>query len=109
LLINIKIMKKFMAACCIPFFALGACTKDTGNSGSLSEGVITRADFGACICCGGWFIDIGQNSYRFYTIPESSHIDLTKETFPLYVTVGWKKSENQCDGLEIAIDYIRKK
>jgi len=54
-------------------------------------------------------IDIGQNTYRFYTVPANSHLDLTQETFPLPVTVGWKKSENQCDGLEITIDYISKR
>jgi hypothetical protein len=102
-------MKKIVIICVIFILTAGACTKDTGNTRMLSEGIITRADYGACICCGGWMIDIGQSTYRFYAIPDNSHLDLTKETFPLNVIVGWKKSENQCDGLEITVDYISKR
>jgi hypothetical protein len=69
---------------------------------------ITGPDYRMCACCGGWFIEIDDTTYRFYELPKSSSIDLENETFPLEVTVKWKKTENACMSDLIDIEKITK-
>ena len=73
------------------------------------EGKITGSDPAMCACCGGWFITIGQDRYRFDNLPNNSSIDLNKENLPIYVRLNWKKDPNQCMGDEIVVLEIEKK
>jgi len=75
----------------------------------LSEGTITGPDFRECACCGGWFIDIGGETYRFQELPCSCSLDLMNEEFPLDVFLDWKKDPDGCLGDEIIVYRIKKK
>ena len=75
----------------------------------MHEGKITGCDFRECMCCGGWYIEINNNTYRFNNLPVNSNIDLQHEPFPIHVEVIWEKDVHGCLGDEILIDYIKKK
>lgn len=72
-------------------------------------GKIIGEDSRCCICCGGYFIQIDQNSYRFRSLPAGSGINLNTVTFPIYVNVAFHKMDTQCWGDEIIIERIRMK
>src|SRR3970282_2155655 len=74
----------------------------------MDEGTITGYDTRECSCCGGFFIDIGTLTYRFYTVPDNSNLNLENPDFPIYVKLDWKKDENACLGDEIKILRIQK-
>jgi hypothetical protein len=73
-----------------------------------SKGIITGGDPRDCACCGGWFIEIDTSRYRFNSLPDSSGINLEKETLPLKVKLDWKKSDHICLGDEIIVTRIKK-
>ena len=75
----------------------------------MSYGQITNADYRLCMCCGGWFINIGNETYRFLSLPENSDLNLTEETLPMNVELDWTKDENACLGDEIIISSIKKR
>ncbi len=74
----------------------------------MDQGTITGADYRKCMCCGGWFIKIKEDQYRFYQLPDNSGIDLQEEKFPLEVHVNWKKDTAACLGDEIIVLEIGK-
>jgi hypothetical protein len=88
--------------------SLMACKKESSN---LQEGKITGYDYRKCYspCCGGYYIQIGNTTYRSLDLEENNLLDLSTETFPLPVLLEWKKVENSCGGDLITISYIRKK
>ena len=73
-------------------------------------GVITGPDLRMCVCCGGWFIEIGENTYRFEEseLPANLNFDLSEEEPPFKVKLTWQKRMEGCMGDEILITYIRK-
>lgn len=81
------------------------CGKDDPNN----YGQITGPDMSLCPCCGGWFIEIEDETYRFFNLPENSGINLTNESWPIYVELEWVKDGNGCMGDEIFINSIRKR
>lgn len=96
----------------IGFFVVSSCkdeTISTGNNQYKSTGLITHADFRECMCCGGWFIKIDTNTYRFYNLPDSSNMNLDKETLPLQVELDWKFPVSPCMDDLITVIRIRKK
>jgi len=84
--------------------SLLSCDKEVVKSSAQ----ITGPDYRKCSCCGGWFIEIDNSTYRFYELPKTNSIDLENETFPLEVTVKWKKQENACMSDLIDIEKITK-
>ncbi len=73
-----------------------------------STGIITGPDIRECICCGGYFIEIGDSTYNFDTLPAFSAIDLETETFPINVKLDWLY-DRDCGGIEyIDISKIKK-
>jgi hypothetical protein len=72
------------------------------------KGIITGADLRMCACCGGYIINIQNAVYRFGSLPENSGIDLSINSFPIYVIVSYHQKPDQCMGDEIIIDKIRK-
>lgn len=84
-----------------------ACSEEV-NSDFKDIGTITGEDFRRCMCCGGWFIDINSETYRFDELPGNSHIDLTMEQLPIKVHLDWVIDENACLGDEIIIERIEK-
>jgi hypothetical protein len=61
-----------------------------------SNGEITGADNGMCICCGGWDIQINKVTYQFDSLPPNTNIDLRKETFPILVKLDWQLNKIGC-------------
>lgn len=101
-ILNFLIMKPFVIIASFLFvFALG-CTKDD----PVYYGQITGVDYSLCVCCGGWFIDIENETYRFYHLPENNNIDLSEEIMLVDVILEWEKDENGCLGDEIIISSI---
>lgn len=77
---------------------------------SMDEGVITGVDTRECLCCGGYFIDIKNSTYRFQSLPSESGIDLTNNpVFPINVKLSWKMKDTLCLGDEIIVLKISKK
>ena len=74
----------------------------------MDQGTITGADFRKCMCCGGWFINIKKEQYRFYKLPKGSGIDLQSESLPLEVQLNWEQDTTACMGDEILIKEIEK-
>jgi hypothetical protein len=68
-----------------------------------SSGIITGYDIRECICCGGFFIDIENETYRFYEVPQNSRLNLDNPSFPIYVKLDWTKDPNACLGDEIIV------
>ena len=99
-------MKLLLLALSITLLTFSSCTKDSKYE---SSGIITGQNLGMCPCCGGWFIDIDNTTYRFYNIPENSNIDLENLTYPINVELNWEPKNVQCMGDEIVVEEIVKK
>lgn len=82
-----------------------SCSKENN---SICEGTITGKDMSLCMCCGGWFIEIDNATYRFNKLPENCNIHLENEILPISVKLDWQKDKNQCLGDEIIIKRIVK-
>ena len=104
-------MKKLILFCAFFILIIPACTKDKSTDAEnkfQSDGIITGADYRKCMCCGGWFIDIADSTYRFYELPDGSSIDLRNETMPLEVRLDWHNNDKPCKGI-IVVERIKKK
>ncbi len=82
-----------------------SCKKDKVED---LNGKITGADMRKCMCCGGFFIEILDSTYRFDSIPFNSGIKLNIDTFPILVKVAFHKKNPLCLGDEIIIDRMKK-
>ena len=74
-----------------------------------SNGTITGYDTRECSCCGGFYIEIDNVTYRFYDLPSNSSLNLENPTFPIYVKLDWTKDTNACLGDEIIVSRIEKR
>ncbi len=100
-------MKKIILTSLLLLIVFTSCTTEVDDF--MDEGTIKGYDNRECICCGGYFIDISNTTYRFYTIPENSNLDLTNPSFPISVNLKWKEDEPQCLGDEIIVIRIEKR
>jgi hypothetical protein len=94
-------MKIKIIACLLVASLVSSCSKEIAKL-YKSEGKITGVDLALCPCCGGWYITIGADTYRFDDVPANSGIDLTKETFPLKVKLDWEPIESNCQRITIS-------
>jgi len=76
------------------------------NHGYQSEGTITGYDFRKCMCCGGYFVDIEDSTYRFYTMPNGFIFNWETDTFPIEVLLNWKPDSVLCLGDEIIVSKM---
>lgn len=76
---------------------------------ALDEGTITKQDFALCACCGGWFIEIGDETYRMPVRPADAELDLSSDNLPMDVLLRWELETDPCLGDEIIVSEIRKK
>ena len=80
--------------------SFGDCNKDDPNNpGPPSKfredkAVLTAADYAACICCGGIFMDIDNTKYRLVKWPSS--FDITGKSFPIKVQLTWRVINEPC-------------
>ena len=101
-------MKKILAvALIIIAFSIVSCS--LGGDDSMSDGTITGYDTRECACCGGFFIEIDNVTYRFYDVPPNSELNLQNPTFPIYVKLDWTKDANACLGDEIIVLRIEER
>ncbi len=99
-------MKKIIFILFLSAIVFSSCSmKDVK---SFQKATITGPDRSMCACCGGWFIDIGEKTYRFYDLPESSTLDVKNASFPLHVELQWRKNKAGCKGDEIIVEKIKK-
>ena len=98
---------KYFILTIIITFSLAFCKRE--NNDYLSDGIILGPDIRMCICCGGWYIEIGSATYEFDSLPDASNINLQQETFPVRVKLGWQLSDKAaCPDKRIMINWIRK-
>ena len=71
-----------------------------------SDGIITGIDDRECSCCGGYFIEIGDSTHRFETIPPGTNLKLENQDFPIFVKLDWHEDPNACLGDEIIVERI---
>jgi hypothetical protein len=89
-------------------FPIISCHKDKDNTVEGLQGKITGTDMRKCMCCGGYYIEIQDSTYRFDSIPINSGINISIDTFPIFVSVLFHKKNPQCLGDEIVIDKMKK-
>jgi hypothetical protein len=83
-----------------PIYILGIILVMTfshkGKNDYKSEGKITGADNGMCICCGGWDIQINKVTYQFDSLPPNTSINLRRDAFPIFVKLDWQLNNTGC-------------
>lgn len=87
---------QFLAIVFVSCLLCISCNKQDPVPLQSDRGTITGRDYGLCVCCGGWFIDINNEDYRFIQVPEASNIDLVYSEFPIEVILTWSPVENDC-------------
>lgn len=108
--LNVKIPKFIQILMIALLLFLVSCKKDyTTEPEYRSEGIIIGVDARKCMCCGGWYIKIKNDTLRFGNLPPQSNVNLQNESFPLNVRLVWKIDPNACLGDEIIILNIEKK
>jgi hypothetical protein len=84
-------------ALCFTLFTMSSCEKEQEKEDAMQEATITSFDVSLCACCGGWFVTIEGQRFRFYELPESKiSLDLTKQKLPLTLRISWKPKEKPC-------------
>lgn len=90
-------------------FLFSACCDDDDVPVYCSEeGVIIGIDFRECACCGGWFIEIEDDTLRAMVLPQPFTETLDPNEFPLPVYLEWSPDEEPCLGDEIDVYCIRR-
>ena len=82
------------------FTFLTSCDSDDDNESEFeSTAIISGLDMGACVCCGGFIIEIdGEESRnRFSELPQNSDINLETVEFPISVKLNWTESNEYCE------------
>lgn len=89
------------------FLLLPACCDDD-NYACSDTGAILGADLRECACCGGWFIEIGDDTLRAQTLPEEfvNFLNISDLNFPLPVRLDWEPDTTPCLGDEIEVSCI---
>lgn len=86
-----------------------ACCRDDGLRYCSEPATITGVDYRECVCCGGWFIEIGEETLRAMNLPEAFVQSFDAEDLPLPVYLEWRPVENPCLGDEIKVTCIRRR
>jgi len=101
-------MKKIITAALL-ILVLSVVSCSLGGDDSMSNGTITGYDLRECACCGGFFIEIENTTYRFFDVPANSELNLENPTFPIYVKLDWNPDPDACLGDEIIVLRIEKR
>ena len=74
-----------------------------------STGTITAADMALCACCGGYFIKINEELYRFEKTELPLGFTFSDEQLPIKVELNWKLKADACTGFQwISISKIKR-
>jgi hypothetical protein len=93
----------------IVFFVVCSCSEDEKTDPTKSDALILGPDYRYCMCCGGYFIQIKGDTYRFFEneLPAASlNLNAADLDFPIPVYVHWEPKEDACLGDEIVIKKI---
>jgi len=79
-----------------------SCSQNDNENIYKSDGLITGIDWTLCVCCGGYFIEIEDEIYRFNEefLPENN-LNLEPENLPLKVKLNWELSTSGCEFISI--------
>ena len=87
-------MEKYFFLLCLAILSATACKKSCTTPG---EALLIGIDYRKCASpyCGGWFIEINNDTLRFFETPEKTDIDFNSELeFPIPVDVEWERYDN---------------
>ena len=76
----------------------------------LQEATIIGQDFRRCVCCGGWFIDLGQDTVRTFTLPDDFKFEPNKD-LPIEVCLSYEAETGNCkdfDELIVVTQIVRR-
>ncbi len=102
-----KTLNAILAAVCFCAM-LGSCNSDNdGNDDHIplqpgkyyaGKGQIIRAEYMACVCCGGWWLKTEQaDSVLFGNVPENSSFTFEPDdSFPIPVEYGFFVDSSVC-------------
>jgi len=65
----------------------------------LIEATIIGQDFRRCLCCSGWFIEIGQDTVRTFTLPSDFKFEPDKD-LPIEVCLSYEDETGECKDFE---------
>ncbi len=104
-------MKHILPVLALLCLCAGSCSNSQDPNPALkNRGLITGPDYRKCAhpCCGGWFIEIDGNRYRFFDLPAGSDVRLSETDFPIPVRLSWSRSteSHTCYGDVIVIHAI---
>ncbi|MEO1254073.1 MAG: hypothetical protein AAFY41_04175 [Bacteroidota bacterium] len=85
---------------------LSSCSEDEQEKDFQDLGSIVGEDVRLCACCGGWFIEINSETYRFLELPSNSEVSLETSEYPIQVKLDWASDSNGCLEDEIVIERI---
>ena len=106
-------MKRFFCLTTILFSLIlvmqSCCDHDDIPDYCSDRGVITGIDYRECACCGGWFIEIGDEELRAVSLPPTFVESFDLDDLPLPVYLEWSRDETPCLGDEIEVSCIRKR
>lgn len=103
-------MKKYsiILFCCLAVVVLMQCKKDHEICpDGLQEATLIGLDLRECVCCGGWIVDLGQDTVRTFSLPDDFDIDPFPE-FPVEVCLSYGPELETCKDFErlIVVDQI---
>lgn len=107
-------MKKIL---CLVFgilsvLSLESCQKDdNGCPDGWQNARIIGQDFRRCACCGGWFIDLGQDTVRSFILPDDFKIEAVPPDLPIEVCLTYVPETGPCQDFDqlIVVEKIRRK
>ena len=72
------------------------CEKEETACPGLKAGRIIGPDLSLCACCGGWFIEVGTDTLRTFTLPGDFKIGSSTD-FPVEVCLSYEPNAGVCD------------
>jgi len=98
---NLRFILLFIIISCF------ACEKEPEKDcpDNLTSGIIIGLDFRKCACCSGYWIEVGNDTLRTFTLPENIEIADTNFVDGLFIPVclSYEKANN-CQNFEELID-----
>ncbi len=104
------ISRTLISIALIGFFLIGSsCNDDDDGIVYESTAMLIMPDFALCPCCGGWIVEIENDSsrYRIETFPEDFELIWEEEDFPKAIDLNWTLNRDCAGTLFLDVDDIR--
>lgn len=89
------------------FLSFQNCKKDTeGCPDGWQEARIIGQDLRLCACCGGWFIEIEQDTVRTFVLPDGFDLG-TMPDLPIEVCLQYETGTGGCQNFESLIEVTQ--